>query len=109
MMADDGDKLTAADQVEMKTRMVIEYGVELEGVWLPLTMLRHLARHSPWDRPFTEASAEQERVLIAHSLAEPHNRNGLHRGTGLTGFLDAIPYEPTVSFEEVPAERAPSM
>jgi hypothetical protein len=37
-------------------------------------------------------------VLLAHSLAEPHNQAGLHRGMGLRGFLDAIPYEPTESF-----------
>ncbi len=67
-------------------------------------MLRRLRAHGPWDAPFTEATADQERVLLMHGLAERHNQVGLHRGTGLTGFLDAIPYEPTVSFEKVSAE-----
>jgi hypothetical protein len=43
-------------------------------------------------------------VLLVHALAERHNQVGLHRGTGLTGFLDAIPYEPTVPFEKLPAD-----
>ena len=68
-------------------------------------MLRRLRAHGPWDVPFTEATADQERVLLAHALAERHNQVGLHRGTGLTGFLDAIPYEPTVSFPRLPADR----
>ena len=41
------------------------------------------------------------------SSGEPgklEQRMVLHRGTGLTGFLDAIPYEPTVSFPKLPAE-----
>ncbi len=75
----------------------------LDGVWLPLAMLRRLTSHGPWDAPFTEATAEQERVLLIHALADRHNESGLHRGTGLTDFLDAIPYEPTVPIEKVPA------
>jgi hypothetical protein len=86
---------------KIEKRMVVEYGIMLDGVWLPLPMLRRLATHGPWDKPFTEASADQERVLLAHSLAERHNQVGLHRGLGLRGFLDAIPYEPTVSFDKI--------
>ena len=86
---------------QIEQRMVVEYGITLDGVWLPLAMLRRLGTHGPWDKPFTEASPDQERVLLAHSLAEPHNQAGLHRGMGLRGFLDAIPYEPTESFRKV--------
>jgi hypothetical protein len=91
--------------VEVSKRMVVEYGVELDGVWLPIAMLRRLTTHGPWDRPFTEATADQEHVLVAHSLADRHNQAGLHRGAGLSGFLDAIPFEPTVPFPAVPGER----
>jgi hypothetical protein len=91
--------MTSGDEPgQIEKRMVVEYGMTLDGVWLPLAMLRRLATHGPWDKPFTEASADQERVLLAHSLAEVHNQTGLHRGLGLRGFLDAIPYEPTVAF-----------
>ena len=90
---------------QIEKRMVVEYGVTLDGVWLPLAMLRRLTAHGPWDPPFTEATTDQERVLLLHALAERHNRAGLHRGTGLTDFLDAIPYEPTVSFAKVSAEE----
>jgi hypothetical protein len=88
--------------VEVRTRMVVEYGVYLDGVWLPIAMLRRLATHGPWDKPFTEATADQEHVLVAHSLAERHNESGLHRDVGLSGFLDAIPFEPTTPFPAVP-------
>ncbi len=91
--------------VEVRKRMVVEYGVELDGVWLPLAMLRRLATHGPWDRPFTEATADQEHVLVTHFLADRHNHAGLHRGAGLSGFLDAIPFEPTVPFPAVPDDR----
>jgi hypothetical protein len=90
---------------ELEQRMVVEYGVTLDGVWLPLAMLRRLRTHGPWDAPFTEANADQERVLLAHDLAELHNRSGLHRGIGLPGFLDAIPFEPTVQFEKVVGDQ----
>jgi hypothetical protein len=89
------------DAVKIEKRMVVEYGITLDGVWLPLAMLRRLSRHGPWDAPFTEATADQEQVLFSHALAEPHNQAGVHRGVGLPGFLDAIPFEPTVPFEKV--------
>jgi hypothetical protein len=98
------DEQAADGGVEVSRRMVVEYGVELDGVWLPLAMLRRLATHGPWDRPFTEATMDQERVLLAHSLADPHNEKGLHRGAGLSGFLDAVPFEPTVPFPVVPRD-----
>ena len=84
----------------MRKRMVVEYGVALDGVRLPLAMLRNLRAHGPWDPPFTGATADQELVLLVHGLAERHNQAGLHRGIGLTGFLDAIPFAPTVPFEK---------
>ncbi|HEX3959848.1 MAG TPA: hypothetical protein VHZ03_24975 [Trebonia sp.] len=88
-------------EVEIKKRMVVEYGTDLDGVWLPIAMLRRLNTHGPWDRPFTEATADQERVLLRHSLADQHNNSGLHRGLQLGGFLDAIPFEPTVPMEKL--------
>ena len=96
--------VSSGEPGKLEQRMVVEYGINLDGVWLPLAMLRRLRAHGPWDAPFTEATADQERVLLMHALAERHNQAGLHRGTGLTGFLDAIPYEPTVSFGKLPAE-----
>ena len=86
---------------KLEKRMVVEYGIALDDVWLPLAMLRRLRTHGPWDPPFTEANADQERVLLVHALAERHNERGLHRGIGLSRFLDAIPYEPTVPFDKL--------
>jgi hypothetical protein len=99
------DERASDGGVEVSRRMVVEYGVDLDGVWFPLAMLRRLATHGPWDRPFSEASTDQERVLLAHSLADRHNETGLHRGAGLSGFLDAVPFEPTVPFPAVPRDR----
>jgi hypothetical protein len=93
-------------KTQVQTRLVAEYGVELDGVWLPIAMLRRLAAHGPWDPPFTEATTDQARVLVAHSLADRHNQRGLHRGIGLSGFLTAIPFEPTVPFLTVPDQKA---
>ena len=96
--------VSSGESGKIEKRMVVEYGITLDGVWLPLAMLRRLRAHGPWDAPFTEATTDQERVLLIHDLAERHNQVGLHRGAGLTGFLDAIPYEPTVAFPKLPAD-----
>jgi hypothetical protein len=99
---------SSGEPAKIEKRMVVEYGITLDGVWLPLAMLRRLRAHGPWDAPFTEATADQERVLLLHALAERHNQVGLHRGTGLTDFLDAIPFEPMVPFGKIFAEREES-
>jgi hypothetical protein len=85
---------------DVQKRMVVEYGFELDGVWLPLAMLRRLDEHGPWNVPFTEATADQVRVLVAHGLAEPHN-NGLARAGGLRNFIDALPFAPTDTFGKI--------
>ena len=87
---------------EVEQRMIVEYGIDLDGVWLPLAMLRRLDEHGPWNVPFAEATADQTRVLVAHGLAEPHN-TGLSRGGGLRNFVDALPFAPTEKFGKVPA------
>ncbi len=89
-------------EIELQKRMVVEYGIELDGSWLPFAMLRRLDEHGPWNVPFTEATADQAKVLLAHSLAERHNA-GLCRGGGLRNFVDALPFAPTESFETIPA------
>jgi hypothetical protein len=81
--------------------MVVEYGIELDGVWLPLALLRRLDDHGPWNVPLTEATPEQAKVLVDHGLAERHN-TGLSRGTGLRNFVDALPFAPTESFGKIP-------
>lgn len=91
----------------VEQRLVVEYGIDLDGVWLPLAMLRRLGEHGRWNAPFTEATADQARVLLAHRLAEPHN-NGLCRGNGLRNFVDAFPFEPTLPFTTIPAARGDS-
>ena len=87
--------------IQVEKRMVVEYGITLDGVWLPLALLRRLEAHGPWSAPCTGATADQERVLLSHALAERHNQAGLHRGGGLPGFLTAIPFEPTSPLDRV--------
>lgn len=88
---------------KIEQRLVIEYGIELDDVWLPMAMLRRLDEHGPWSAPFTEATAEQADVLVAHGLAQRHNV-GLSRGTGLRNFVDAFPFEPTLPFSKLRAD-----
>jgi hypothetical protein len=80
--------------------MVVEYGIDLDGVWLPIAMLRRLDEHGPWNVPFAEATREQARVLIAHGLAERHN-TGLTRAAGLRNFIDALPFTTTEAFGKI--------
>lgn len=101
-MAGNGAAEQDSGTIAVETRMVVEYGITLDGVWLPLALLRRLEAHGPWSAPFTEATTDQERVLVHHALAERHNREGLHRGTGLPGFLAAIPFEPTAPLTKIP-------
>jgi hypothetical protein len=84
----------------VQKRMVVEYGIDLDGVWLPLAMLRRLDEHGPWHAPFTEATSDQERVLLAHGLAEPHN-TGLTRASGLRNFIEALPFATTEAFAKI--------
>jgi hypothetical protein len=88
--------------IDLQKRMVVEYGIEVDGVWLPLAMLRRLDEHGPWNVPFTEASPEQAKVLVAHGLAERHN-TGLARGNALRNFVEALPFAPTESFGTIQA------
>jgi hypothetical protein len=87
----------------IESRLVVEYGIELDGIWLPFAMLRRLDQHGPWSTPFTEATADQANVLVSHGLAEPHN-TGLRRGNGLRNFVDASPFEPTTPFRKIRAD-----
>jgi hypothetical protein len=85
---------------KIEQRLVVEYGIELDGVWLPLAMLRRLDEHGPWSVPFSEATSDQAQVLVAHGLAQRHNA-GLCRGSGLRNFVDAFPFEPTMPFSKL--------
>jgi hypothetical protein len=105
-MAGNNGPEHGSDPMAVEMRMVVEYGITLDGVWLPLALLRRLEMHGPWSTPFTEATTDQERVLVRHALAERHNKDGLHRGNGLPGFLAAIPFEPTSPLEKIPNTRA---
>jgi hypothetical protein len=85
---------------EVEKRMVVEYGIELDGVWLPIAMLRRLDEHGPWQQPFTEATTDQATVLVAHGLAERHN-TGLSRASGLRNFIEALPFATTDAFRKI--------
>jgi hypothetical protein len=91
---------------EVQKRMVVEYGIELDGVWLPIAMLRRLDEHGPWQAPFTEATSDQARVLLAHGLAERHN-DGLNRASGLRNFIEALPFATTDAFQKIAPDGDP--
>ena len=55
---------------KVEQRMVVEYGVTLNGVWLPLAMLRRLTAHGPW----TRRSLRQPRIRSGCSSCTPSRR-----------------------------------
>ena len=39
---------------QVETRMVVEYGITVDGVWLPLSLIRRLEEHGPWSATCSE-------------------------------------------------------
>jgi hypothetical protein len=81
--------------VKIEKRMVPQYGVTLDGVWLPYELLERLSEQRRYDSDFGEAfidaDRDQERVLLAHNLAVRETRGGLHSSdTDLKEFLASI-------------------
>ena len=89
---------------KLEHRMVVEYGINLDGVLAAAGDAQAAAGARSLGRAVHRGHRRAGAGTPHHALAERHNQAGLHRGTGLTGFLDAIPYEPTVSFPKLPAE-----
>jgi len=72
-------EVQAPGATHVKQRLVVEYGLELDGVWLPIAMLRRLGAHGPWDRPLTtvtsrlEARADQLPAMATQPPRIPDN------------------------------------
>lgn len=73
-----------------------EYGVTLDGVWIPYEMLEELEQQDRYASQFGDAyirpDRDQRRVLVARQLAEEETKGGLHRGSALRAFIDAIEF-----------------
>jgi len=82
--------------MEAEKRFVPELGVELDGVWFPVSLLEELSEQGPWDSQFGSAfiaaSRDQERVLLARGLAEKETRGGLHAGPAMAKFWDELTF-----------------
>lgn len=76
--------------MKAEKRLVPEWGVELDGVWLPANLLKRLSEQGIWDSQagdaFIEANRDQERVLLARRLAEKETKGGLHAGPYMEKF-----------------------
>lgn len=94
--------------MQIERRMIPQYGITLDGVWLPYRMLEALSDQGPWDSQygmaFIEARRDQERVLLEHGLAVKETKGGLHRSDTLADFLAAIEW-PQEEPEPPPAPR----
>jgi hypothetical protein len=80
--------------MKIEQRMVPEWGITLDGIWIPYDILEDLSEQDVYDSQFGPAyitpDRDQRRVLVAHGLAVEETRGGLHRGLGLQAFIDAI-------------------
>jgi hypothetical protein len=83
--------------MKIEKRMVPEYGVTLDGVWLPYNMLEELESQAPlmsdFGNAFISPDREQGAVLIAQGLAVRETRGGYRRGEKLRQFLQGIEWE----------------
>jgi hypothetical protein len=76
----------------LQIRMVKEWGLVIDGVFLPWQMLEDLRAQHRYDSDggdaFISDTPEQERVLLAHNLAVKETRGGLHSsGTDLADLM----------------------
>lgn len=84
--------------MKAERRMIPEWGVTLDGVWVPWSMLEELADQGEWDSQLGPGSAyikpnrQQQRVLVARELAVRETRGGLHRGPALGAFIDEVEF-----------------
>lgn len=80
--------------MQIEKRMVPQYGITLDGVWIPYSMLEELEEQGPWDSQFGSAyiapGRDQARVLEENGLAVRETKGGLHRGGKLKGFMKDI-------------------
>lgn len=77
-------------------RMVREYGVEIDGVWVTHEFLEELEGQNRWgaERGYVLLAPDDDvkRVLERHELLETETRGGVHRGEKLREFMAALEY-----------------
>jgi hypothetical protein len=101
--------------MKAERRMKPEWGIMLDGVWIPYSMLEELADQGEWDSQLGPGSAyikpnrEQQRVLVAHQLAVKETRGGLHRGPGLQALISAVEFPALSSYVYVARPGAPEI
>lgn len=87
--------------MKIEKRMVPEFGVEIDGVWIPYDMLEELQEQGPWDsqsgNAYIRPDSDQERVLIARHLAISETKGGLHRGPELAAFMKSISWDEEIA------------
>lgn len=83
--------------MKIEKKMVPEYGITLDGVWIPYEMLEELQEQGQYDSQFGNAyirpDRDQRRVLVARGLAEEETKGGLHKGPLLQDMIDDIEFE----------------
>jgi hypothetical protein len=79
--------------MKIEKKMVPEYGITLDGVWIPYDTLENLAEQGPYTSQFGVAltlQRDEGRVLEEHDLAARETRGGYHGTDKLKKFLQDV-------------------
>lgn len=81
---------------KIQVRMMPQYGIWLDEVWVTYDFLEELQEQSPLQSDFGFAllapTPHVERVLASRNLLVRETRGGVHRGPALEAFMDALEF-----------------
>lgn len=82
--------------MKVERKLVPEYGVTLDGVWVPLQFLEELRDQAPLMSDFGHVllapTQDIKRVCEAQGLLTVETRGGVCRGPELEGFMAELEY-----------------
>jgi hypothetical protein len=82
--------------MNLEMRMVPEYGVTLDGVWIPYEFLEELQEQEPLMSDFGHVllapGQDVRQVCEARGLLQVETRGGVCRGSELRAFMEGITF-----------------
>jgi hypothetical protein len=82
--------------VKIQMRMMPEYGIWMDEVWVTYAFLEELREQSPLQSDFgfvlLAPNLHVERVLAVRNLLVRETRGGVHRGPALEAFMEALEF-----------------
>lgn len=96
--------------MKIQMRMMPQYGIWLDGVWITYDFLEELQEQSPLQSDFgfvlLAPNLHVERVLAARNLLVKETRGGVHRGRALETFMEALEFSQALTrIEELEAAQ----